>query len=104
MRNAANLVRQVGGGGGGGGGGSAGNSASDCLAVHVCQVNVGVAYPRYGRSFIPIHVHVHVARSRDRTILLAFRLLQYCDRVHEVKPCSAERASWATANLSTGSS
>ena len=28
--------------------------------------------------------------SRDRAILLAFRFLQYCDRVHEVKPCSAE--------------
>ena len=29
--------------------------------------------------------------SRDRTILLPFRLLQFHDRVHEVKPYSAEQ-------------
>ena len=31
--------------------------------------------------------------SRDRAVLLPFRLLPYCDRVREVKPCSTERVT-----------
>ena len=59
---------------------------SQGLWILCAEVGMGVAWR------IQFQTHSSLF-SRDRAILLAFRLLQYCDRVREVKPYSAERVA-----------
>ena len=50
---------------------------------------VGVAYPRCGRSFRPIAFCL----AEIEPFYWLLELLQYCDSLRDVKPCSTERGT-----------